>query len=77
MAPFGDRDQERAKLLILTFEDPAQLQPEVWPEDWQYVSVEAGDLGRHAAQYKSACGGGGEIYFFARFCWGFGGIFVG
>ena len=74
VAPSGDRDQQCAKFCILTFEDPAQLQPEVWPEDGQYVGVEAGDLRGHAVQYTSACGGGGENYFFGRFYWGFGGI---
>ena len=56
-APFGDGDEEGAKLDILPFEDRAQLQPEIWPEYWQYVGVEAGDLGCHAWQYKSAGGG--------------------
>ena len=59
VAPFADRDQERTEFLVLTFEDPAQLQPEVWPEDWQYVGIEAGgDLGRHGKEYKSVPGGG-------------------
>ena len=60
VAPFGDRDQEGSKLFVLTFEDPAQLQPEVWPEDWHYVGIKTGgELGRHGAEYRSVPGGGG------------------
>jgi len=77
VAPSGDGDEEGTKLCVLTFEDPAQLHPEVWPEDWQYVSVEACDLGRQGREYKSVPGGGGGFIFFARFYWGLGGIFVG
>jgi hypothetical protein len=39
VAPLCDGDEEGSKLCILTFEDPARLQPEVWPEDGQYIVI--------------------------------------
>ena len=40
------------------------------------MGVEAGDLGCPAVQYTSACGGGGEIYFFREVLLGIWGFFL-
>lgn len=57
VALFGNGDKkEGAAFCVLTFEGPAQLQPEVWPEDRQYGSAKADGPGCHGRAYHSVPG---------------------